>query len=88
MRLLVAAFSLLVWRAAHAVPSFGHENAGPLVVERASPSGQFVDSELQFRSSRFLDQATTGKLCSPNTISTCHACLTRISFRCEWQLAP
>ena len=60
MRLLHAAtLAFLGWRTANAIPpNFFAGNPG-LVIEKATPSGLFQDSELQQRSSRFLNQATT-----------------------------
>lgn len=59
MRLLHAAtFAFLGWQTAHAIPpAFLADNPG-LVVEKVTPSVQFIDPELQHRSSRFLNQAT------------------------------
>jgi hypothetical protein len=59
MQLFFAAtVAFLGLRTAHAIPpTFGADNPG-FVVEKASPFAQFVDPELQHRSTRFLNQAT------------------------------
>ena len=59
MRLLHAAtLAFLGWRTAQAIPpNFQTERIG-LTVEKATPSGQFDDPELQDRSSRFLNKFT------------------------------
>ena len=59
MRLLHAVtLAFLGWRTAQAIPrTFGTDNTG-LIVEKATPSGQFDDPELQDRSSRFLNKVT------------------------------
>lgn len=59
MRLHPAAtFALLGWRTTHAIPpTFGTNNPG-LIIEKVTPSAQFINPELQHRSSRFLNQAT------------------------------
>jgi hypothetical protein len=56
--LLTATLTFLGWRAVRAIPpTFLAGNPG-LVIEKATPSVQFSDLELQHRSSRFLNQAT------------------------------
>lgn len=82
MRLsLAATVAFLVLRTAHAIPTLETGNSG-LVVEKSTPSGQFGDPELQQRSSRFLNQATTREFIARK--SNRHGTLTDASIRRQW----
>lgn len=72
MRLLHAAtLAFLGWRTAQAIPpNFGTDDPG-LIVEKATPSGQFDDPELQDRSSRFLNKVTAREFYSKTVYLYC-----------------
>jgi hypothetical protein len=76
--LLAATIAFLGLRTAHAIPpTFGADNPG-FVVEKVSPSAQFIDQQ---RSSRFLNQASAREF--PYE-SDRDIVLTRNSIRCQW----
>jgi hypothetical protein len=65
MRLSAATVALLGWRSVHAIPTFGEFGSDPVIIEKPTSSGHFVDPELQQRALRFYNQATARESCSP-----------------------